>query len=143
MRHKPPVFNASHEQSPLEVSQAGPRRAILRSCPGIARSSLEPEDAPFIYDRCGNATSVVLDAGRVVGVWDLGKSDDPLSVKVAPLGRWPKRRWDAVGAEVERIGKDAAVVEGEDRATQSARAPRQGQAEQVSVTVEWGVRHEA
>ncbi len=64
-----------------------------------------PEHAPFIYDRFGNATSVVLDEGRVAGVWDLGASDDPLAVSVAPLGRWPKRRWDAVGDEVERLGR--------------------------------------
>ena len=66
---------------------------------------LAPEHAPFIYDRSGNATSVVLDAGRIVGVWDLGKSDDPLLVKVAPLGTWPQRRWDDVSEQVERIGR--------------------------------------
>ncbi len=64
------------------------------------------ELAPFLYDRFGNATSVVLDAGRVVGVWDLGRSDDPLCVKVAPLGRsWPARRWRAVAEEVQRLGQ--------------------------------------
>lgn len=65
---------------------------------------LAAEHAPYVYDRFGNATSVVLDDGRVVGVWDLGRSDDPLRVKVAPLGRWPKRRWDGVEREVQRIG---------------------------------------
>ncbi len=51
---------------------------------------LAAEHARFAYDRFGDATSVVLDAGRVVGVWDLGPSDDPLAVRVAPLAHWPK-----------------------------------------------------
>lgn len=66
---------------------------------------LDPAHARFVYDRSGNATSVVLDRGRVVGVWDLGKSDDPLTITVAPLGRWPQRRWDDVGRQARRIGR--------------------------------------
>lgn len=66
---------------------------------------LDPEHARFIYDRFGNATSVVLDGGRVAGVWDLGRADDPLSLRVAPLERWPERRWDEVEAEAGRIGE--------------------------------------
>ena len=53
------------------------------------------DHAPFIYDRFGNATSIVIDEGRVVGIWDLGRSDDPLNVKVAPLGEWTDDRWQA------------------------------------------------
>lgn len=60
--------------------------------------------ADFIYDKMGNATSVVLADGRVAGIWDLGPTDDPLRVKVAPLGRWPERTWRLVGEQVERIG---------------------------------------
>ncbi len=63
----------------------------------------DPELAPFLYDKMGNATSVVLDGGRVVGVWDLGRSNDPLRIRVAPLGRWPKRRWGDVEAEAGRV----------------------------------------
>jgi hypothetical protein len=66
---------------------------------------LDPNHARFVYDRFGNATSVVLDQGRVVGVWDLGKSDDPLEITVAPFGHWPKRRWDDVGEQADRIGR--------------------------------------
>lgn len=74
---------------------------------------LDADDARFVYDASGNATSVVLDGGRVVGVWDLGSSDDPLAIRVAPLGDWPQRRWDAVGELVERIGRmlGSSVVE--------------------------------
>jgi len=51
-----------------------------------------------------NATSVVLDEGRVVGIWDLGRSDDPLTIVVAPFGRWPRRRWEAAEEQAHRIG---------------------------------------
>ncbi len=65
---------------------------------------LDPDHARFVYDKQGNATSVVLDRGRVVGVWDLGKRDHPLTITVAPLGRWPKRRWVDVERYAGRIG---------------------------------------
>lgn len=64
----------------------------------------DPDHAPFIYDSMGNATSVVLDGGRVRGIWELGSRDDPLEVAVAPLGGWSDRRWDDVEAEAHRIG---------------------------------------
>lgn len=47
---------------------------------------------------------MVLDGGRVVGVWDLGRSDDPLGIRVAPLTRWPRRLWDDVEGQAQRIG---------------------------------------
>jgi hypothetical protein len=65
----------------------------------------EPSYAPLVHDRFGNATSVVLDGGKVVGQWDLGSCDDPLSIKVAPFSRWPKRRWRDVEDQADRIGK--------------------------------------
>jgi hypothetical protein len=73
----------------------------------------DPEHARFIYDRMGNATSVVLDEGRVVGVWDLGRTDDPLMIQVAPLDQWPSRRWDKVEEQAQRIGEmiGASTVE--------------------------------
>jgi len=64
---------------------------------------LDAEHMRFAYDASGNATSVVLDGGRVVGVWDLGRSDDPLAIRVAPLTRWAERRWDEVEAQAHRI----------------------------------------
>lgn len=73
----------------------------------------DPSYAPLIHDRFGNATSVVFDKGRVVGQWDLGSKDDPLSIKVAPFSDWPKRLWKGVEVEAGRIAKliDAASVE--------------------------------
>ena len=66
---------------------------------------LDPEYAPLVYDRFGNATSVVLDEGEVVGQWDLGRSDDPLEIKVAPFSEWPESRWEAVAEQAARIAK--------------------------------------
>jgi hypothetical protein len=63
----------------------------------------DPSYAPLIHDRFGNATSVVVDGGRVVGQWDLGSSDDPLSIRVAPFSNWPKRRWNQVEEQAGRI----------------------------------------
>ncbi len=69
------------------------------------RDRLFPSElAPRFYDRFGNATSVVYDRGSVVGVWDLGKRDDPLAIKVAPVGNWPSRRWREVEEQAHRIG---------------------------------------
>lgn len=65
----------------------------------------DPSYAPLVHDRFGNATSVVLDSGRVVGQWDLGSSDDPLLIRVAPFSDWPKRRWAAVEEQAGRIGR--------------------------------------
>ena len=79
---------------------------------------LDPDRARFVYDRFGNATSVVLDGGRVVGVWDLGRSDDPLGITVAPFGPWTRRRWADVEAEAGRI---AAMI-GAETVTVSAAA---------------------
>lgn len=65
----------------------------------------DPSYGPLVHDRFGNATSVVLDGGRVVGQWDLGSDDDPLVIKVAPFSDWPNRRWDDVATQAARIGK--------------------------------------
>jgi hypothetical protein len=74
---------------------------------------LDPDHHRFVYDRFGNATSVVLDGGQVVGVWDLGRTDSPLSITVAPLGRWAPSRWEAVERQAHRIG----VMIGADQVT--------------------------
>lgn len=63
----------------------------------------DAEMARYIYDADGNATSVVLVEGRVVGVWELGKSDDPLALLVAPFGEWPKAVWRGVEEQADRI----------------------------------------
>ncbi len=54
-----------------------------------------------------------LEGGRVVGVWDPGKTDRPLAIKLAPLGSWSSYRWDAVEREAHRLG----VMIGTDRVT--------------------------
>jgi hypothetical protein len=65
----------------------------------------DPSFAPLVHDRFGNATSVVLDQGRVVGQWDLGSNDDPLTIRVAPFTDWPQGRWQAVEEQAARIAK--------------------------------------
>jgi len=74
---------------------------------------LDPEQADCVIDPAGNATSVVLDGGRVTAVWDLDEEDDTLHVKVAPLGR-EGPSLEAVAAGAARIasalgGRDVAV----------------------------------
>lgn len=66
----------------------------------------------YIYDADGNATSVVLTEGRVAGVWQLGKSDDPVALMVAPFGEWSKSTWRGVEEQAERIREmlDGSVV---------------------------------
>ena len=82
----------------------------------------------FVYDRFGNATSVVLDGGRVVGVWDLGRSDRPLIIRVAPFESWPSSRWEAVEGQVHRIafmvGTDGVGIEKVNRPMDLVTAPR-------------------
>lgn len=89
---------------------------------------LDPDAARFVYDGFGNATSVVVDDGRVVGIWDLGRSDDPLNLKVAPLADWPKKRWEFVQEQAERIrkmiGAGKVTVERISEPTDLVEAPR-------------------
>jgi hypothetical protein len=65
---------------------------------------LDPAYSAFVYDRYGNATSVVLHEGQVVGQWDLGSEDSPLNIKVAPFTNWSDAMWDAVEGEAQRVG---------------------------------------
>jgi len=64
---------------------------------------LDPSYAPMVYDRYGNATSVVLHQGRVVGQWDLGSDDYPLSLRVAPFAEWSSDVWNGVEEQAQQI----------------------------------------
>jgi hypothetical protein len=59
---------------------------------------------PFVYDKSGNATSVVLVDGWAAGVWDLGKDDQRLTIKVAPFDTFSTRTWAAIDEEAHHIG---------------------------------------
>ncbi len=87
-----------------------------------------PERARYFYDGMGNATSVVYDRGSIVGVWDLGKSDDPLEVRVAAAGSWTRKRWAEVEEQAARIaamiGSSAFTVERVAALVDLAAAPR-------------------
>ncbi|MGA9596938.1 MAG: crosslink repair DNA glycosylase YcaQ family protein, partial [Acidimicrobiia bacterium] len=71
---------------------------------------LDPSFAPLVYDRYGNATSVVLDDGRAVGQWDLGSADSPLALKVAPFEEWSPARWDRVEEQANLIATLAGAA---------------------------------
>ncbi|HSM01634.1 MAG TPA: winged helix DNA-binding domain-containing protein [Acidimicrobiia bacterium] len=76
------------------------------------RSRLLDDDlAPFVYDRDGNATSVVLDKGEITGVWSLGSDDKRLEVRAAPFDRFTPSRWKAIETEAEIIGNLAGSEE--------------------------------
>jgi hypothetical protein len=68
------------------------------------RSRFIPEDVrPFVYDRDGNATSVVLVDGVVAGVWNLGTGDRDLEVSAAPFDTFTPRQWRLIEEEAEMI----------------------------------------
>ncbi len=68
------------------------------------RSRFIPEDLmPFVYDRDGNATSVVLVDGSVAGVWNLGTGDRDLEISAAPFEKFTPRQWKAIEEEAEVI----------------------------------------
>lgn len=69
------------------------------------RSRFLTEDAaPFVYDRDGNATSVVLDKGEIIGVWSLGPDDERLEIRAAPFDRFTPSKWKAIEEEAGIIG---------------------------------------
>lgn len=70
------------------------------------RSRFLPDDLlPYVYDASGNATSVVLVDGEVVGVWAMEQRGDDLEIRAAPFGSFSTAQWAAIEAE-------AAVVAG-------------------------------
>jgi hypothetical protein len=58
------------------------------------------DDYANVYDKAGNATSVVIEGGLAAGVWEL----DELTVRVAAFRRASKGFWDGVEAAARRIG---------------------------------------
>jgi hypothetical protein len=64
------------------------------------RSRFVPEGLlPYVYDRSGNATSVVLIDGVIAGVWSMGPDAEPLQVRVAPFDEFREEEWRAIEAE--------------------------------------------
>lgn len=83
---------------------------------------------PFVYDDRGNAASVVTNDGRVIGIWDLGKKDKPLTIRVAPLTSWSPTIWQDIEAQAEKIrafiGSPTVIIERFDRAVDLTSARR-------------------
>jgi hypothetical protein len=63
---------------------------------------IDPARAAWAYDRLGNATSVLLVAGRAAGVWQL-VGDDELVARVALFGDVSTQVWENIEGEAERI----------------------------------------
>jgi hypothetical protein len=65
---------------------------------------LDQEHYDLVFDRSGNATSVILVDGRVVGVWDFEDGKEPLAKAFLfqELGRSLR---DGIYAEAERLGE--------------------------------------
>jgi hypothetical protein len=62
---------------------------------------LEPEYAPFVIDRTGNTTSVILVDGRVKGVWDYKVMKDP-EIKF----HWFEKPAAVVRKQAEELARD-------------------------------------
>lgn len=90
----------------------------------VARSRLVIEsNYARIYDRAGNATSVVLVDGLAAGVWefDFAASTRKLSVRIAPFGSETTSRWAEIEEAAHRI---AFAIEASE--CQIERAPEPG-----------------
>ncbi len=80
-----------------------------------------------VYDRHGNATSVVLVDGAAAGLWQLDGLDS-LAVRVAPFDEFDAPTWLAIGDEAERIagalGAEGIAIERCPRPPPLLTAPR-------------------
>jgi len=68
-----------------------------------------------VFDRSGNATSVILISGRVAGVWDFEQRDRPV-VKLFLFSALPRGVLDRVFVQAQRVGRfmageDPQIVE--------------------------------
>ncbi|MHB8585499.1 MAG: winged helix DNA-binding domain-containing protein [Thermoplasmatota archaeon] len=52
----------------------------------------EPATAPYIWDKAGNATSVIVIDGDIVGVWDFEPSRRSLSIRYSPFKAFEEKR---------------------------------------------------
>jgi hypothetical protein len=65
---------------------------------------LDQEHYDLVFDRSGNATSVILVDGRVVGVWDFEDGKEPLA-KVFLFQELGRSLRDGIYAEAEHLGE--------------------------------------
>ncbi len=74
---------------------------------------VEPRDRPFVIDRGGNATSVILAAGRAIGVWDFVSEPAPelrLLFFNSPSARLRRRTVAAASALTEFLATEPIPV---------------------------------
>jgi hypothetical protein len=65
---------------------------------------LDQENSDLVFDRSGNATSVILVDGKVIGVWDFEDSEEPL-VKIFLFQKIGKTLREEIFVEAERLGE--------------------------------------
>ncbi len=86
------------------------------------RRLLAEGDRPWVYDKSGNATSVVLVDGMVAGVWEhAGGPGEAFTVRVAPLTERDGRWWSSIEAAAEGLADAVGAVR-----LELQRAPRPG-----------------
>ena len=79
------------------------------------------DDHPNVYDKAGNATSVVLVDGVVDGVWEFQDTGGEPALRVAPFGRAAAEWWRGVEEAAARIATMLGLPE-----VPVERAPRPG-----------------
>jgi len=65
---------------------------------------LDEARAPWVFDRAGNATNVILVDGRAAGVWDVAPTGEP-GVKVFLFEDPPRQVLDTIQAEARQLGR--------------------------------------
>lgn len=70
---------------------------------------LRPEHYDRVYDKVGNATSVLLVDGRVGGVWDMSEDKGSLEVKAALFEPDDDSVWQALADEAARLAQAAGA----------------------------------
>lgn len=63
----------------------------------------EPGLLPYLYDRSGNATSVILIEGTVGGLWDFTLADRSIDIRVGLFDDPGPKAWSAIQAEAALV----------------------------------------
>lgn len=84
--------------------------------PGASRERFaDPDLEPYLYDKAGNSTNIILIEGTVGGLWDLGSSKKSLEIRVALFDDPGPKAWAAIQAETQLVAgfldaRDATVT---------------------------------
>jgi hypothetical protein len=96
-----------------------PRKPVINLLPSLdplimgykeRERYLDQEHYDLVFDRSGNATSVILMDGKVVGVWDFEAGKEPL-VMIFLFSKLRQPLRDEIFGKAERLGEFIAEVE--------------------------------